>query len=110
VPRSPFWKPVIFTIGLTPFLLFTGILSAGAGEGSYFFAKLLFPYTLFSTIAFQVITPAFILLAVLQFPLYGLVAGILNSRGKLGLALLLLACAHSIAVVSCFVLIGENFS
>jgi hypothetical protein len=57
---------------LTPFAVISALVEAGAGHGSYFVAKLFFPYTMLSTHLFEIITTPFILLALVQFPFYGL--------------------------------------
>jgi hypothetical protein len=94
----------------TPFFLFVGAASAGMGHGNYFFTKILFPFTMLSTVFWGSITNPFITLAVLQYPFYGLLVGIVNAKRKgrsFGLAL---AIFHVSAVVVCFLLVGENFS
>jgi hypothetical protein len=37
-----FWILTAVLFGLRPFFLFLGLVSAGAGEGNYFLAKILF--------------------------------------------------------------------
>ena len=55
-------------------MFFLGLMSAGAGHGDYFLAKILFPYTLLSTAAFDRIEPPFMFLLI-QYPVYGVVIG-----------------------------------
>jgi hypothetical protein len=55
----------------TPVAIVLGVASGGSGHGHYFIAKLLFPVTMLSTLAFKSITPPFILVAFVQFPIYG---------------------------------------
>ena len=105
-----FWKPVLISLLATPFFLFLGIASAGSGDGSYFLAKILFPFAMLSTVVSGSITDPSILLAIVQFPLYGVAFGVANIIGKLlplAVGLLLL---HAIVVALCFLLINENFS
>src|SRR6266849_9605497 len=70
-----FWVPVITALLATPVCLLAAISSAGAGHGSYFWAKVLFPY---STLSFQgphPLTAPFMLLAIIQIPFYGVMLG-----------------------------------
>ncbi len=97
-------------IVMTPFLLLAGIGSAGAGHGDYFIAKLLFPFTMLSTIVFNEITILFLVLALVQFPLYGVLLGLTNRAGNLIPATIGLAVFHIGAAVTCVLLVGENFS
>src|SRR5215213_1263764 len=91
---SKFWKPFIISLIMTPIALLLGIYSGGAGHGNYFLAKILFPYTMLSTFLFNSIIVPFILLAIVQFPLYGLVLAFGNERGKLFNLVVLLSILH----------------
>ena len=70
---------------------------------------ILFPFTMLSTVIFGSITIPFVLLAIIQLPLYGVVFGAANLKGNLPLAGGLVMI-HVAAVVACFVLIGQSFS
>lgn len=105
-----FLLPLVLGLLLTPPLLLVAIASAGAGHGNYFWAKVLFPFTLLSVLVFDSITTPFIALAVIQFPCYGLILGKANVRGRLGRYAGLLLLIHSLAVIACFVLANANFS
>jgi hypothetical protein len=109
--RNPaFWKPVIISLVATPICLFLGIASGGAGHGSYFLAKVLFPYTMLSVIFFSSIAAPFILLAVIQIPFYGVLFGAANAKSNfLPLAGAVLV-AHVLAAMACLLFIGESFS
>jgi len=53
-----FWTPLILSLIVTPLFLFAAVASAGAGHGSYILAKILFPFTLLSTMLFgSIIVP-----------------------------------------------------
>lgn len=65
-----FWTTITASILVTPVALLMALFSAGAGHGSYSIAKILFPYTMLS--AFPITEP-FMVLAVIQFPIYGLI-------------------------------------
>lgn len=105
-----FHVPLFVCLVATPPLLLLAIASAGAGHGDYFWAKVFFPFTLLSVLAFDSITVPFIMLAVVQFPLYGLLLGKANEKGQLLRYLTLLLLVHSLTVLVCFFFVGENFS
>ena len=107
---SAFWTPVITSLIATPICLLIGIASGGAGHGNYFLAKLLFPFTMLSTIVFGSITAPFIVLAVAQFPAYGVILGRANEKGRLMRAACAVLAVHVLAAVACLMWIGENFS
>ena len=108
--NSEFWKPFIVSLVATPVCLLMAAASGGAGHGSYFLAKVLFPYTMLSTILLRSITIPFILLAAIQIPLYGVVFGAAHAKDKfLPLACVVLV-AHVLAVAACFLFPGANFS
>lgn len=88
-----------------------GLYSAGAGHGNYFVAKILFPFTMLSTVIFDSIRVPFLFLAVAQFPLYGVILGVANRKAIfVTSAIIGLAIMHLLAVAACFLLIDENFS
>ena len=105
-----FWIPVGIFLGLTPVMLFLGLFSSGSGHGDYFLAKILFPYTLLSTAAFHSITQSFLVLAIIQYPVYGLVSGIANLYRKLRICGLALALVHTMTVVASFAFADRYFS
>jgi hypothetical protein len=111
VMKTPrFLIPVILSLVATPFLLFAGIASGGAGHGNYFLAKVFFPFTMLSTLIFGSIIGPFIALAVVQYPLYGLLLGAANEKRKGAIYALALAIIHLSAMVACLLLVRENFS
>lgn len=86
------------------------IASAGAGHGNYVSAKALFPYSfLFSKLAGSTLTPFFLGLAVVQYPIYGALFGFFVSRRVLTLPLAVVA-AHVLAVAICFSGFLPNYS
>lgn len=99
-----FWIPVICSLIVTPVALLLGIGSAGVGHGDYFAAMLLFPYTMLSVVAFDSIPLPFILLAVAQFPAYGIGLGYANERGRLARTAVILAAIHVTAAVAILLL------
>jgi hypothetical protein len=107
VPRA--WVPFVVGLIATPFCLLLAIGSAGAGHGDYFWAKIIYPYTMLSTLVFGSITIPFRLLAVAQLPLYGVLLSIAWLRNRLGLAALGLLTVHAVAALACFAVRLENF-
>lgn len=105
-----FWLPLTVALIVTPVALLLGLGSAGAGHGDYRLAMILFPYTLLSTTVFDSITPSFIILAIVQFPLYGIVLGYANEKGRPGSMLLVLCVLHGLALTVMFLVANENFS
>src|SRR5712692_5086016 len=105
-----FWIPVGIFLGLTPFKLFLGLFSSGSGHGDYFLAQILFPYTLWSTAAFHSLRQSFLLLAIVQYPVYGLLTGIANLYRKLLIYGLGLAVVHTVTVVASFAFADRYFS
>jgi len=95
---------------VTPIALLLGVGSAGAGHGDYRLAMILFPCTLLSTAVFDSITPPFIILAIIQFPLYGVALGYANEKGRLVSMAILLGIVHGIALMAMFLVANENFS
>ena len=104
-------KPLVVSLVATPLFLLAAVASAGAGHGSYLLAKILFPFTMLSTLVFGSIVAPAIGLAVLQFPFYGFILGRANVKGGgLWTRAPVLLFAHMLAVAACFILIGDNFS
>ena len=101
---------LVLGILATPVAILFGAASTGAGHGDYFAAKLLFPITMLSTIAFGSITAPFILLAFAQFPIYGWVIGSGFGRGARHLRLWLPVAIHFAALALNFVIPNPNFS
>ncbi len=105
-----FWIPLIASLIVTPIALLLGIGSAGAGHGDYRLAMVLFPYTMLSTTIFNSITAPFILLAIIQFPLYGVILGYASEKGRFVSVLILLCLVHCVASTGMFLVASDNFS
>ena len=109
VKAREFTIPLIISLVATPLFLFAAAGAAGAGHGSYFLAKILFPFTMLSTVLFGSIIAPFIAIAFLQFPIYGLVLGRANVKGNIARWGARLMVIHVMAVLVCFLLVGESF-
>jgi len=101
---------MIASLVVTPIALLLGVGSAGAGHGDYRLAMILFPYTLLSAVIFDSITTPFIILAIIQFPLYGIALGHANEKGRLISMSILLCVVHGVASTAMFLVANENFS
>jgi len=105
---------VVYTligVAVTPIAVIAALASAGAGHGHYEFARVLFPYTMLLTpLANNTIAPLLIVLAFVQFPLYGALIGLANRKSREGLVMLILALAHLVAAALCFSGLLPNFS
>ena len=107
---APFGKPLIIGILLTPVCLLLAIGSGGAGHGDYFYAKLLYPYTMLSALVFDSIAIPLILFAVLQFPLYGALYGLAAAKGRAWAAGLAIIIMHATTAALCFLPPSLNFA
>lgn len=105
-----FWPPFAAMMLLTPLFLLIGIASSGAGHGNYFLAKLLFPFTMLSTLIFDIITVPFLIIGLMQFPAYGVILGLMNQRAALVPALIAIVILHVAAAATALCVIGETFS
>jgi len=101
--------PFVASLLATPFCLLLALASAGAGHGDYFWAKIIYPYTMLSTLLFNSITIPFSLLAIVQVPIYGVLLSIAWARNRIGLAALGLLTMHAAAALACFAVRLENF-
>jgi hypothetical protein len=97
------WPFVVVSIVLTPLLLYVALASAGAGNGSYFWAKVLFPYTMLAAKAVNSITPVLADLATVQVPIYGLLLGLAAKAARLFPVVVGLVVFHTIVVTASFV-------
>jgi hypothetical protein len=102
--------PFVIALVATPLFLCAALASAGAGHGHYLWAKILFPFTMLSARVFGSITNPFIALAIVQFPLYGLILANANVKARYLPSLVTLLVVHCLAVAACFLLLRENFS
>jgi hypothetical protein len=101
---------LVLGVLLTPVAILCGVASGGAGHGDYFIAKLLFPVTMLSTVVFGSITPPFILLAFLQFPIYGWFIASGLRPGTRRLHLWVPIGIHFAALTLNFLIPNSNFS
>jgi len=91
--------------------------SAGAGHGTYLWAKIFFPYTMISSVLYETSNAPralniilWIVLPIIQYPLYGIMVGLANKRGKTSLLVAVLCVLHVTVVWLNFVVPNPNFS
>lgn len=104
------WWPLLVCCLLTPLFVLLGVASAGAGHGDYRLAKLLFPFTMVSTSLFGAVTEPLFALALVQYPVYGLVLGLANHKGKLAAVASAVLAVHVLAVYLCVWFPNPSFS
>jgi hypothetical protein len=97
-------------IFFTPIALFLGILSGGSGHGNYIIAKLLFPWTMLSTVTNESITAPFVYLAIAQFPFYGLMFATGSYFRVFRASAICLSFIHLIGVILSFIFVDSSFS
>lgn len=107
--RLRIWVALASGIAFTPVAVVLAVMSAGAGHGDYFAAKLLFPFTMLSTHWLGSITDPMIAVALIQFPSYGIVIAIGAWKRKDIVAALALVVLHGIGVLLCFAIPMPGF-
>ncbi len=97
---SRFWKLITIFILATPLLLFFAFAYTGASHNDYSVAIILFPYATFLLYWLGNWIPAAItiILAIIQFPLYGYILDVANKKKRLRLWMLVLLLIHVSAV------------
>ena len=81
------------------------IVMAAGGHGTYAPAVALFPFTMLSTLlTHDVISPAAIVFAFLQFPIYGFVVASVTGHDRKG-AIIVIGGVHIAAIAIAFVLL-----
>ena len=110
LPIFSFWQIFAGSIVLGVLALVVAFLFAGAGHGTYLPAKVLFTYTMLSTVHLESISGLFLIIALVQYPVYGLILGWAAKTHNFRFAFGMIATLHVSGAVLCFLLIGENFS
>lgn len=96
---------------VVPPALLLAIGSMGAGHGDYVEAKVLFPYTMLLTqLVFGAVALPLIVLAFVQFPLYGWFIGAAPARRARVLRTVILAVIHAVAIAAVFGFKNPSFS
>jgi hypothetical protein len=94
----------------TPLLLFLVVVAAGGGHGTYWLAKMLFPWTMMSTAVTKSITQPLIVLGIAQYPLYGIILDLARAGSRFKPAALTLLAAHFSALMLAFSISNRSFT
>jgi hypothetical protein len=93
---------------LTPLLLIVAVFAIGAGHGTYIPAMGLFPFGMLSVLLQDRISLPFIIISILQYPLYGYIIDKAKSSRQLRLSLLTILLTHIVLATLIIKLTGEN--
>lgn len=93
---------------LTIPLLVVVVLSMGAGHGSYLPAMFLFPFGLVSIVLFREITIPFVIIAILQYPVYGFVIDKVKNSEKYKWIAFLILFVHLLLAMVIIGMTGEK--
>ncbi|MBI5323406.1 hypothetical protein [Bradyrhizobium sp.] len=102
--------PTILGVLFAPLALYLVVLAAGGGHGTYYAAKLPFPWTMMSTAVTKSITQPSVVLGIAQYPLYGIILDVARSKGRLTPAVLTLVAVHLCAIMLAFVISNPSFT
>ncbi|MBD0326783.1 MAG: hypothetical protein ICV68_10140, partial [Pyrinomonadaceae bacterium] len=98
--NAEFLKPIIISVVLTPLALYVSYVSIVSRQ-DYFWAKVFFPYTMLSKPLLGALYVPALLLAVVQFPFYGVILAFAGERKKLGTVAIWLVVVHGLATALC---------
>jgi hypothetical protein len=90
--------------------LLAAIGFAGAGHGTYWLAKILFPLTMASTAITGDISGPAIVAALVQFPIYGLIIAIGQTNAKCWRNAGMILLIHALLILVSFLIAGSGFS
>jgi hypothetical protein len=100
-----FWRPVIISLVITPLCLFVAAISGGVGHGDYTLAIILFPYAALLAAALDPLfnsTPLMIVIAVIQYPFYGVALGLSLEKNQLRLCAVGLVVLHVVVTAAAY--------
>jgi hypothetical protein len=81
----------------------------GGGHGTYIPAMSLFPFGLFGNVLFDRITTPFVVLGIIQYPVYGFIIDKARQTNNNKVVLPILILVHIILAVLVIKLAGENW-
>lgn len=76
--------------------------AAGAGHGSYTPARIIFPFTMMSTVFHENIRGIYLIFGLIQFPIYGLVLAWATNTKYIRKIIIILTILHFVAVYYVF--------
>lgn len=80
----------------------------GGGHGTYVPAIMIFPFGLISFVLFDKLITPFVILAILQFPIYGLLVDYSISKGKKQIVVSSIFIAHIIVAIVIFIFKADS--
>jgi len=103
-------KASLAFVAVTPVLLLVVDFTVGAGHGTYYAAKILFPYTMASTAFTTGMSEPFVAVGIVQYPLYGVLLDWARYVGRFKPTLLALAGVHFVTIVLAFLISDPSFT
>jgi hypothetical protein len=101
----------VIGIGVCILGLLVAVWATGAGHGTYLPAKILFPFAMLAGVFGHSITLFYAVLAVLQFPVYGLILGAAFRSSRFVLCVIILSLVHfGVAAVDICMPLDESFA
>lgn len=95
-----------FVIAFIALVIF--FITTGGGHGTYFFAKILYPYLMISTAYYGTMTDEFIVTIFLQYPLYGFLLAYACHKNYYNIMLYVLVSLHIIAVLFAIIITAQS--
>ncbi|AKQ44581.1 hypothetical protein TH63_01290 [Rufibacter radiotolerans] len=90
-------------------MVLVALFLAGGGHGWYEPAIVLFPFGLISILLFKIITTPFIILAILQYPLYGFFIDLTEDFKKQKKVIISIVLLHIVLAVLILIFRGSNW-
>jgi hypothetical protein len=103
------WKIFAISIFVEFFACLLCLFAGAAGHGSYLPAKFLFPYTMISTSVYGSITRPFILLGLIQFPMYGIILALAYYKKEEKPVGFILLVIHAFAVIGSLLFASDYY-
>jgi len=103
-----FRTTVVLTL-LTPVFLLFAVFAMGGGHGSYEPAAVLFPVGMLSFVFVGVLTTPFIVLAILQYPVYGAIIDSMPSKRARNIAKISILLFHILLVAVVYIFQRSSF-
>ena len=103
------FKWTIRLSSMTPVLLIFSVFAIGGGHGTFLPTIWLFPLAMIETIWQDTLSPLFFVLAILQYPSYGLIVDRAMTSRKRKISVWLLVFIHTILAIFIIKINGERW-
>jgi len=103
------WSIIMFSVLVQLMACLVTLFCAAAGHGSYIPAMLLFPITMISTYPYGSILKPFIVLAMIQFPVYGIILAFAYYKKRLQIIGTYLLIFHALAIMVAMLFTNDSF-